>query len=76
MSTHQNMIQLELDKIAVKLRESISDDRYTNLYSAQVALAWVMDHKGTMSPYDAIMNGEVQPLIKGGCSEFRVTGLV
>ncbi len=64
MSTPQNMIQLELDRIAVELRNPLPDDRYTNLYSAQVALAWVMDHKGTMSPYDAIMNGEVQPLIK------------
>ncbi len=64
MSTPQNMIQLELDRIAVELRNPLPDDRYANLYSAQVALAWVMDHKGTMSPYDAIMNSEVQPLIK------------
>ena len=57
-------IQHELDRIAVELRKPIPDDRYMNLYAAQVALAWGMDHKGIMSPYEAIMNGEVQPLIK------------
>ena len=56
-------IQCELDRIAVDLRNPIPDDRYTNLYAAQQALAWAVDPDGTMPPYEAIMNGKVQPLI-------------
>ena len=59
-------IQHELDRIAVDLRNPIPvpDDRYTNLYAAQQALAWALSPDGAMSPYEAIMNGKVQPLIK------------
>ena len=64
MSTPQETIQCELDRIAVELRNPIPDDRYTNLYAAQLALAWAVSPDGFMSPYEAIMNGEVQPLIK------------
>ena len=63
MSTHQETIQRELDRIAVELRGPIPDDRYTNLYAAQQALAWATDPGGAMPPYEAIMNGKVQPLI-------------
>ena len=74
MPNSQEMIDRELDRIAVELREPIPDDRYTQLYAAQQALAWAMDPDGAMPPYEAIMNGKVQPLINDtlegseGCS--------
>ena len=64
MIKNQETIQRELDRIAVELRNSIPDDRYTNLYAAQLALAWAKCPEGAMSPYETIMTGKVQPLIK------------
>ena len=63
MSTTQETIERELDRIAVELRKPIPDDRYTQLYAAQQALAWAKFPEGAMSPYDAVMNGKVQPLV-------------
>ena len=58
----QSDVQRELDKIAVELRKPIPDDQWTQLYAAQQALAWVIG--GAAPPYDTIMNGKVQPLIR------------
>ena len=63
MSTPQETIQSELDRIAAKLRDPIPDDRYISLYAAQQALAWVASPDEFTSPYETIMNGKVQPLI-------------
>ena len=63
MSKSQETLERELDRIAVELRNPIPDDRYTQLYAAQQALAWAKFPEGSMSPYEAIMNGKVQPLI-------------
>ena len=68
-------VEGELDRIAVEFRNPIPDDRRTQLYAAQQALAWV---RGIGAPaYDTIINGKVQPLITDtpegseGCSAAR-----
>ena len=63
MSTTKETIQSELDRIAVELRNPVTDSRYATLYAAQQALAWVASPDESMSPYETIMNGKVQPLI-------------
>ena len=63
MSKHQETIERELDRIAVGLRSPITDDRYTNLYAAQQALSWALFPSECMSPYEAVINGKVQPII-------------
>ena len=63
LTTTQETIQRELDRIAVELRNQIPDDRYITLYAAHQALAWVTNPGGIMPPYEAIMNGKVRPLI-------------
>ena len=63
MSTPKETIECELDRIAVELRKTASTERYTQLYAAQQALAWAKSPEGAMSPYEAVINGKVQPLI-------------
>ena len=63
MPSYEESINRVLDRIAVDLRKPIPDDRYTNLYAAQQALAWATDPDGVMPPYEAILDGKVQPLI-------------
>jgi len=59
----QDEIDSELGRIAVGLRQPCPPDRYTQLYAAQQALSWAQFPEGFMSPFDAIVNGKVQPLI-------------
>ena len=63
MPNSNGIIDRELDRIAVELRKPIPDDRYTQLYAVQQALAWAQSPDGAMSPYEAVINGKVQPLI-------------
>ena len=61
MSTHQETIEQEIDRMATKLRKPIPAGLYSKLYAAQQALVWATCHDGFMSPYENIMNGKVQP---------------
>ena len=55
-------VDQELDRIAVERRNPITDDRWTQLFAAQQALAWARGIGA--SAYSTIMNGKVQPLIR------------
>jgi hypothetical protein len=56
------VIQRELDRLEVALREPQTESRYCQLYAAQQALAWALDPTGFAAPYDTIQRGRVLPL--------------
>jgi hypothetical protein len=47
------------------LDPATSPDTYCYMYAARQALAWVLDERIAAKPYDVIMDGKVQPLIRG-----------
>lgn len=57
-------MERELERVKRGLREPQSDERYCHLYAAQQALSWALDPQGFAAPYDTIVNGKIQPLIK------------
>ena len=59
----KKLIERELHRIAVELRQPWPNDRYVQLYAAQQALSWATFPRGFMAPYDAITGGKVLPLI-------------
>lgn len=45
-------IERELNRIAVALREPRTEDEYTKLYAAQLALSWSLEPQMFKAPYD------------------------
>ena len=48
-------VNRELDKLGRALRSQPNEARYAELYAAQQALAWSLDHQGLKSPASMIM---------------------
>lgn len=62
---NEELMQAEKSRIEKALLDpATTDDMYCQLYAAQQAISWIADKEIAASPYDVIMGGKVQPLVK------------